>query len=95
VYRAIWGILEFSLGILLSDDEMKQIKHIVDVADRIFANTNDYFSWEVERDNGNRVQNSIKVLIETEGRSKEQAKEKLKIAILEDEENYQHLSKQL
>ncbi|KAJ6078825.1 hypothetical protein N7467_008578 [Penicillium canescens] len=92
--RAIWGILEFSLGILLSDDEMKQIKHIVDVADRIFANTNDYFSWEVERDNGNRVQNSIKVLMETEGRSEEQAKEKLKNAILKDEKNYQHLSKQ-
>lgn len=73
---------------------MKQINHIVNVADRILANTNDYFSWEVERDNGNRVQNSIKVLMEMEGRSEEQAKEKLKIAILEDEKIYQLLSKQ-
>ncbi|GFF58006.1 fusicoccadiene synthase [Aspergillus udagawae] len=92
--RVIWGILEFSLGILLSDEDIRQIKHILDVADRIFANTNDYFSWEVERDSGQRVQNTVKTVMDREGKSEQQAKEKLRAAILEDERKYQLLVKQ-
>ncbi|EAW24472.1 bifunctional terpene synthase/polyprenyl synthetase family protein [Aspergillus fischeri NRRL 181] len=92
--RVIWGILEFSLGILLSDEDIKQIRHILDVADRIFANTNDYFSWEVERDGDQRVQNTVKTVMDREGKSEQQAKEKLRAAILEDERKYQLLMKQ-
>lgn len=89
----LWSLLEFSLGILLFEEETKQIQHIVEVADRIFVNTNNYFSWEAERECADGAPNSIKVLMETAGLSEQQAREKLKIEILKDEKNYQHLSK--
>lgn len=90
----IWGILEFSLGIQLSDEDIKQIRHILDVADRIFVNTKDYFSWEVERDRDPRGQNTVKTVMDSEGKSEQQAKEKLRVAILEDERKYKLLMKQ-
>lgn len=86
-------MLEFSLGILLFEEEMHQIKHIVDVADRILVNTNDYFSWDGERESGDGAPNAIKFFIETEDLSEQQAKEKLRIDILRDEKNSQYLSK--
>ncbi|KAH3089977.1 hypothetical protein KXW78_000576 [Aspergillus fumigatus] len=92
--RVIWGILEFSLGIQLSDEDIKQIRHILDVADRIFVNTKDYFSWEVERDRDPRGQNTVKTVMDSEGKSEQQAKEKLRVAILEDERKYKLLMKQ-
>lgn len=95
INRAVWALLEFSLGITLSQQEAKQIYHIVKVADRIFANTNDYFSWEVERESADRTSNSIRVLIEVDGLSEQQAKEKLKTEVLEDEKRYQRLSKRV
>ncbi|KAJ6085824.1 hypothetical protein N7486_010105 [Penicillium sp. IBT 16267x] len=64
--RVILGVLEFSLGFLLSDAEKKEIKNILEVAERIIANTNDCFSWEVEKHEGDRVDNLIKVIMEKE-----------------------------
>ncbi|KAJ5814034.1 uncharacterized protein N7503_000784 [Penicillium pulvis] len=92
--RATLGVLEFSLGFLLSEAEKKGIKHILDIAERIIANTNDYFSWDVEKHEGDKVENVIKVMMEKESISEEEAKEKLKIAILDDEAKYQLLSDQ-
>lgn len=66
----------------------------MEVSERIIANTNDYFSWEVEKNDGGRVENLIKVIMEKEGRSEQEAREKLKIAILDDEAKYQLLSSQ-
>ncbi|KAJ5559948.1 hypothetical protein N7513_002347 [Penicillium frequentans] len=92
--RVILGVLEFSLGVLLSGAEKKGIKHILEVAENIIANTNDYFSWEVKKNKRGRVDNMIKVIMEKEGRSEQEAREKLKIAILDDEARYQLLSSQ-
>lgn len=66
----------------------------MEVSERIIANTNDYFSWEVEKNGGGRVENLIQVIMEKEGRSEQEAREKLKIAILDDEAKYQLLSSQ-
>ncbi|KAJ6002734.1 hypothetical protein N7451_005281 [Penicillium sp. IBT 35674x] len=90
--RVILGVLEFSLGLLLSGAEKEGIKHILEVAERIIANTNDYFSWEVEKNDGGSVENLVKVIMEKEGRSEQEAREQLKMAILDDEAKYQLLS---
>lgn len=76
----------------MTEDEKKGINHILEVAERIIANTNDYFSWEVEKRDDDRVENSIKVMMEKENRSEEEAREKLKSAILDDEAKYKLLS---
>lgn len=86
-------MLEFSLGILLFEEEIEQIKHIADVADRILVNTNDYYSWHGERECGDRAPNAVGYLIQAEDLSEQQAREKLRIGILRDEKNYQYLSK--
>ncbi|KAJ5635289.1 geranylgeranyl pyrophosphate synthase [Penicillium longicatenatum] len=82
-------------GTRLSDAEKKGINHILEVAERIIANTNDYFSWEFKRNGDKRVANLIQVIMEKEGSSEEEAREKLKIAILDDETKYQLLSNQV
>ncbi|KAH8705417.1 geranylgeranyl pyrophosphate synthase [Talaromyces proteolyticus] len=88
---ALRGILEFSLGIILSEEDTEHVQELVYIADRIVANTNDYFSWEVERDGSGRLQNSVKVMMVTEGKSEQEAKERLKATILADEQKFQEL----
>ncbi|CRG82821.1 geranylgeranyl pyrophosphate synthase/Polyprenyl synthetase [Talaromyces islandicus] len=89
-----WEVLTFSLGIHLSPKDKKYLQPLLDVASRIVANTNDYFSWKCERDGGGKICNTIKYLIAKEGQSEQQAKETLKEFVLEDEQNYRFLSEQ-
>ncbi|KEY77769.1 geranylgeranyl pyrophosphate synthase [Aspergillus fumigatus] len=51
-------------------------------------------SWEVERNRDPRGQNTVKTVMDSEGKSEQQAKEKLRVAILEDERKYKLLMKQ-
>jgi hypothetical protein len=83
-------MVEFSLHVSLSPSEIALVQPLVDIADRILVKTNDYFSWEVERltKNPDQLFNVIVCLITEYGMTEEQAKEKLKASILEDENTY-------
>ncbi|KIM99777.1 hypothetical protein OIDMADRAFT_42767 [Oidiodendron maius Zn] len=87
---AAWATVEFSLGILLSKEEAELVQPLVDISNRILAKTNDYFSWEVERVyKKDRIFNAVQFLITLYHLSEEQAKERLKISILQDELTYE------
>jgi geranylgeranyl pyrophosphate synthase len=61
----------------------------VDISNRILAKTNDYFSWEVERVyKKDRIFNAVQCLITLHHLSEEQAKDRLKTSILQDERTY-------
>lgn len=82
--------MDFSLGILLTPEETKLIQPLTDIACRIMAETNDYFSWEVEclYDDG-QISNAVRWFMTQDGISADQGKETLKKCIIADEHKYQ------
>jgi geranylgeranyl pyrophosphate synthase len=80
------------LGILLTSEESKFIQPLTDMANRIYIQTNDYFSWGVERKQTN-VQNfnAVLCLMEENDISEEQAEARLKSYIIRDEMMYQSM----
>ncbi|KIM95632.1 hypothetical protein OIDMADRAFT_133633 [Oidiodendron maius Zn] len=89
---ALWATTAFSLGVLLTPGESKLIQPLTDIATRIIIQTNDYFSWEVDRiREKNRIFNGIPCLMREHHISEEQAKSRLKSYIMQDEQMYESM----
>jgi geranylgeranyl pyrophosphate synthase len=86
----LWAILAFSLGVLLTPEECKLVQPLTDLANRIFVQTNDYFSWEIEKKfEKDRIFNTVLCLMTENHIPEEQAKALLKSYIIHDEMMYQ------
>lgn len=69
--------------------EYKLIQPLTDIASRIIVQTNDYFSWDVERNRGEDLTfNGIFCLMKEHHITEEQAKARLKSYIMQDEQAY-------
>ncbi|OBT87521.1 hypothetical protein VE02_03757 [Pseudogymnoascus sp. 03VT05] len=86
---ALWATTAFSIGVLLSPGEFRLIQPATDIATRIIIQTNDYFSWDVERSREeDRTFNGISCLMREHHLTEEHAKARLKSYIMQDEQVY-------
>ncbi|KFX89132.1 hypothetical protein O988_08748 [Pseudogymnoascus sp. VKM F-3808] len=85
----LWATTAFSIGVLLDPAEYKLIQPLTDIATRIIIQTNDYFSWDVERSRGEGLAfNGIFCLMKEHHITEEHAKSRLKSYIMQDEQAY-------
>ncbi|KFY09763.1 hypothetical protein V491_07989 [Pseudogymnoascus sp. VKM F-3775] len=85
--KALWATTAFSIGVLLSPGEFKLIQPLTDIATRIIIQTNDYFSWNVERSREeDRTFSGIFCLMNEHHVTEEDAKAQLKSYIMQDEQ---------
>lgn len=74
------------MGLVLSDSEYESIREYDFTMGNILGLTNDYFSWQVEKDQvTDRVRNGVSVLMKQHGVSSEAAKTMLIGLIVEEE----------
>ncbi|OBT63401.1 hypothetical protein VE03_07123 [Pseudogymnoascus sp. 23342-1-I1] len=86
---ALWATTAFSIGVLLNPAEYKLIQPLTDIATRIIIQTNDYFSWDVERSREEgQTFNGIFCLMKEHHITEEHAKARLKSYIMQDEQAY-------
>lgn len=97
--RPFWLMCQFGMGIVLTDEELQDVRHIFVPAESALVMTNDYWSWDREyflskRANAAKMVNSIDLFIRTEGLTVQQAREKVRISIVTHEKEYLALKAQ-
>lgn len=91
---AFWQLVQFGMGIDISNEEEEQIAPIYEAATRALLLSNDYYSWEREwydaqmkKDNRN-LWNAIYLLVRTKGMTVDEAREALVVTIHEEERKF-------
>ncbi|KAG6008147.1 hypothetical protein E4U21_004904 [Claviceps maximensis] len=88
-----WPMLQFSLGICLSEAEHALVQPIIDAATEGLLLANDYFSWERERrelqsGRSKRIVSAVELFVRTRGLSMDAAKREVKRAIIKAEQDF-------
>lgn len=90
--RAVWATAAFSLGVLLTPAESRLVQPLMDMVNRIIVQTNDYFSWQVDRCRETcRIFNVVLCIMDENHVSEEEAKARLRSYIKHDEQMYQSM----
>ncbi|KAF9869992.1 geranylgeranyl pyrophosphate synthase [Colletotrichum karsti] len=88
-----WPMLQFSLGISLSEAEHQLVQPIIDAATEGLLLANDYFSWErelreLQSGHSKRIVSAVELFARTKGLSVEGAKEAVKARIIKSESDF-------
>ncbi|KAK1478821.1 geranylgeranyl pyrophosphate synthase [Colletotrichum tamarilloi] len=88
-----WPMLQFSLGISLSEAEHELVQPIIDAATEGLLLANDYFSWErelreLQSGQSKRIVSAVELFARTMGLSVEDAKEAVKSRIIKSESDF-------
>ncbi|KAI9150204.1 Ophiobolin F synthase [Paramyrothecium foliicola] len=88
-----WLMCQFGMGINISDEDLKPLRHIFDPAEWALVLTNDYWSWDREYNasltTGSRLVNSIELLSRLRNISHDESKEVVRDLILRYEKEYE------
>ncbi|KAK8134625.1 hypothetical protein PG984_006637 [Apiospora sp. TS-2023a] len=87
-----WLMCQFGMGINISEEDLRLVRHIFEPAESALVLTNDYWSWEREHNawvtNGSRIVNSIEVLSRNQGIGFDEARETVRKMIGDYEAEY-------
>ncbi|KAE8150375.1 isoprenoid synthase domain-containing protein [Aspergillus avenaceus] len=85
-----WTLMGFAHGTRLGKEDQAVVRDALDAAERTMFFTNDYYSWSKEKRESKkkRVANVILFLMQHQNMSEEDAKEKTKELILENEKEF-------
>ncbi|KAG9189849.1 hypothetical protein G6011_06717 [Alternaria panax] len=88
-----WPMLQFSLGMSLSEAEEALVQPIIDAATEGLLLANDYFSWEreyreLQSGQSKRIVSAVDLFIRTKGFSIDDAKDAVKQKIIEAERSF-------
>ncbi|KAI0521300.1 geranylgeranyl pyrophosphate synthase [Xylaria bambusicola] len=88
-----WPMLQFSLGITLSEAEHRLVQPIIDAATKGLLLANDYFSWEreyreLQSGHSKRIVSAIELFTRTKGLSIDAAKNEVKLSIINAEREF-------
>ncbi|KAK8015780.1 Ophiobolin F synthase [Apiospora marii] len=88
-----WPMLQFSLGISLSEADHRLVQPIIDAATEGLLLANDYFSWErecreLQSGHSQRIVSAVELFARTEGLSLEAAKNEVKLRIIKSERDF-------
>ncbi|EUC27964.1 hypothetical protein COCCADRAFT_41432 [Bipolaris zeicola 26-R-13] len=88
-----WPMLQFSLGVSISEAEEALVQPIIDAATEGLLLANDYFSWEreyreLQSGQSKRIVSAVDLFIRTKGLSIDHAKEEVKRMIIAAERNF-------
>ena len=91
--RAYYAMLEFALGIIVTDEEYEMMAEPIAHVERCMLLTNDYWSWPRERkqaetQEAGKVFNLIWFLMKTEGCTEQEAKTKVHDMVHEEEQKW-------
>lgn len=93
ISRAYYAMLEFALGIIVTDEEYEMMAEPIAHVERCMLLTNDYWSWPRERkqaetQEAGKVFNLIWFLMKTEGCTEQEAKAKVHDMVHEEEQKW-------
>ncbi|KAH7051136.1 geranylgeranyl pyrophosphate synthase [Macrophomina phaseolina] len=88
-----WPMLQFSLGMHISEAEHQLVQPIIDAATQGLLLANDYFSWEreyreLQTGHSKRMVSAVELLVRTKGLSIETAKDAVKEMIISAEREF-------
>ncbi|GKT67041.1 geranylgeranyl pyrophosphate synthetase [Colletotrichum tofieldiae] len=88
-----WPMLQFSLGISLSEAEHELVQPIINAATEGLLLANDYFSWEreyreMQSGHSKRIVSAVELFARTKGLSIESAKDEVKRRIIDAERSF-------
>ncbi|KAK1984577.1 geranylgeranyl pyrophosphate synthase [Colletotrichum cereale] len=88
-----WPMLQFSLGISLTEAENELVQPIIDAATEGLLLANDYFSWEREyrelkSGHSKRIVSAVELFARTKGLTTEAAKDEVKRRIIDAERSF-------
>jgi geranylgeranyl pyrophosphate synthase len=91
--RAFWPMVQFSMGIMITDEDAAFVKDVFAPAEDALMLTNDYWSWEREYEaskqmGAGRLVNAVELLMRTKGMSDKEGHKSLKNMIIDLEQEY-------